>query len=270
MSDRMEDKAASFEALSALADGESTERDVARACQAWRDSEEARERWSTYQLIGDAMRSDGLPVTRSADADFLSAVRDRLAREPVVLAPAAPRVSKPADALEDLLPGVLDGQVARQRRWAGPISVAAGFVLVLSGVLNVIHGGGLMPSTPGQGASLAQYNPSIPANNALTQASWSVPDAAMAPSVNSLLRSGLSAEGSVGQRTASSRLTFGQNGRVEADGHTGYLIFVRDDQLDQWMASRREPPGVNDGGSLVAPATPSDMIRSVSFEAHQP
>lgn len=269
MSDRMEDKAASFEAMSALADGESTERDVARACQAWRDSEDARGRWHTYQLIGDAMRSDGLAATRSSDADFLAGVRDRLAAEPVVLAPAplAPKVTPQAEPLS----GALNGPAARQRRWAGPLSVAAGFVLVVGGVINVINQGGVMPGAPSSGtvSSLAQNNTMQgQGGNALTQASWSLPDAAMAPGVSSILRSGLSADGATnGQRVSASRPTFTQNGRVEADGHTGYLIFVRDDQLDQLLAAQRTQP---ESRSLVSSAPASDMIRSVSFDASKP
>ncbi len=271
-SDHMEDKAASFEALSALADGESTERDVARACQAWRESDDARGRWQTYHLIGDAMRSDGLAATHSSDANFLAGLRDRLAQEPVVLAPA-PLATKTPTRHTEPLPGALDGQVARQRRWAGPLSVAAGFVLVVGGVINVINQGGVMPgaSTPGSVAALAQSsNVQGQGVNALTQASWSVPDAPLPPGVSSILRSGLSADGvTVGQRVASARPTFTQNGRVEADGHTGYLIFVRDDQLDQLLAAQRSQQP--ESRSLVSSSTPSsDMIRTVSFDASRP
>jgi sigma-E factor negative regulatory protein RseA len=261
MTDRMEDKAATFEALSALADGETTERDVARACQAWRDSEGARSRWHTYQLIGDAMRSDGAAVTRSSDADFLAGLRERLVLEPVVLAPA-PKVSR--DRLEPL-PGALDGHVARQRRWTGPVAVAAGFVLVLGAVVNVFQGGVLSPTqATGTAVALAQ-GASAGSANALAPTAWAESDMAVAPSVSSILRAGLAADGSAGQRAVSARPTFTQSGRVEADGHSGYLIFVRDDQLDQLLAARREQA---EARSLVSPA--SDMIRHASFEVSQP
>jgi sigma-E factor negative regulatory protein RseA len=262
MTDRMEDKAATFEALSALADGESTERDVARACQAWRESEGARSRWQTYQLIGDAMRSDGVAATRTSDVDFLAAVRERLVQEPVVLAPAL-KAAKGRDRSE-LLPGALDGQVARQRRWSGPVSVAAGFVLVLGAVVNVFQGGVLSPNQAAGTAALAQNAAGVSAN-ALTPSSWTDPEMALAPGVSNILRTGLAADGSAGQRAVSARPTFTQSGRVEADGHSGYLIFVRDDQLDQLLAARREQA---EARSLVSPA--SGMIRQASFEASQP
>src|SRR6201996_9215738 len=81
--------------LSALADGDATDSEAARAFQAWRDEPDARASWHTYQLIGDVLRSDDLAAEPAADEAFLVALRARLAAEPVVLAPQ-PRVE--ADA----------------------------------------------------------------------------------------------------------------------------------------------------------------------------
>src|ERR1700742_2220616 len=77
--------------LSALADGDATDSEAARAFQAWRDDADARASWHTYQLIGDVLRSDDLAVEPAADEAFLVSLRARLAAEPVVLAPQ-PRV----------------------------------------------------------------------------------------------------------------------------------------------------------------------------------
>ena len=103
--------------LSAAADGDGDALD--RACRAWRDDPQARATWHAYHLIGDVMRSSELAAAPSHDAKFLAGLRQRLAAEPVVLAPVArplPRRSVQA--------------------WLMPAAVAAGFVVV-AGVLVV-------------------------------------------------------------------------------------------------------------------------------------
>lgn len=106
------------QSLSALMDG-GTE-SLAGACDAWRSEREARECWHTYHLIGDVLRSEELAGEPARDAAFLMSLRERLAKEPVPLAPAA-------------------GSRWRQRLMA-PVAVAAGFVAV-AGVLVVMRVG---------------------------------------------------------------------------------------------------------------------------------
>jgi sigma-E factor negative regulatory protein RseA len=112
------------EDLSALMDGEL---DAAEsACARWRDDPELRSRWHAYHLIGDVLRSEELASSRGRDAKFLSDLRQRLADEPVVLAPEA---------------------VVRPRRsWMAPAAVAAGFAAV-AGVLVVTQMSGSLPFT---------------------------------------------------------------------------------------------------------------------------
>jgi sigma-E factor negative regulatory protein RseA len=120
--------------LSALADGDATDGEAARAFQAWRDDADARATWHRYQLIGDVLRSDDLARAPAADEAFLVALRARLASEPVVLAPQ-PRAEEPAVAG----PAVANAGVTRMRgRWQGPVAMAAGFLVVLGG-LNVVR-----------------------------------------------------------------------------------------------------------------------------------
>ncbi len=103
--------------LSALADGQADA--LAQACQAWRDDPQARQTWRTYHLIGDVLRSDELARHPGRDEDFLAGLRQRLAAEPVPLAPS------PAPP-----------PVPRRQPWLVPVAAAAGFVVV-AGVLVV-------------------------------------------------------------------------------------------------------------------------------------
>ena len=126
------DTAAARERLSALVDGEVEANVVVQACTAWRDDAEHRSTWHAYQLIGDVLRSDDLASEPRRDIAFLSALRGRLAAEPVVLAPqpieaAAPTSPKP----------VMAG--ARTRGWIGASAAAAGFVAVAGVLLSLIH-----------------------------------------------------------------------------------------------------------------------------------
>lgn len=126
--------------LSALADGEP---DAAQpACALWREDPQARATWHTYHLIGDVLRSDDLAAPPARDAAFLAALRERLAGEPTVLAPA-PAVAAAA---------------RRRHAWLTPAAVAAGFVAV-AGVLVVARV--VVPG--GDGPVVAFGGPSNPA-----------------------------------------------------------------------------------------------------------
>jgi len=107
--------------LSALADGDVRDAsEVERACSGWREDAELRRTWHCYQLIGDVMRSEELARPAARDAAFLAGLRERLAAEPVVLAPE-PLPAAPA---------------RRRHVWMLPAAAVAGFVLV-AGVLVV-------------------------------------------------------------------------------------------------------------------------------------
>lgn len=103
--------------LSAAMDGDGPA--LERAARGWRDDAGLRRDWRDYHLIGDVLRSGDMARRPARDAAFLQAVRNRLAQEPVVLAPP------PAVAATRGTP-----------RWAVPAAVAAGFVVV-AGVLVV-------------------------------------------------------------------------------------------------------------------------------------
>ena len=128
--------------LSALADGDATDQEAARAFQAWREDDDARATWHAYSLIGDVLRSDDLACRPAADEDFLVALRARLATEPVILAPQAKAEPQVGVALAT---GTQGGFARLRGRWQGPAAMAAGFLAVIGG-LNVMrpagHGNG--------------------------------------------------------------------------------------------------------------------------------
>lgn len=129
--------------MSAAADGQADA--LGKACQAWRDDPEARAHWHTVHLIGDVMRSTELATQPAHDAAFLGRLRERLAAEPVVLAPA-PIAPKPVIAPR------------RPSAWMLPAAVAAG-VFAVAGVLVVSQVSG--PGSSDGARTLATAAPSI-------------------------------------------------------------------------------------------------------------
>jgi len=143
------DRSRSRRILSALADGDATVGEAARAFEAWREDDDARASWHAYQLIGDVMRSDDLANAPAADEAFLQALRARLADEPVVLAPVeAPAL--PAIAVEQAAVANARGASASRSRWQAPLAMAAGFLAVVGG-LQLYRG----TATPSGNAALA-------------------------------------------------------------------------------------------------------------------
>jgi sigma-E factor negative regulatory protein RseA len=106
--------------ISELVDGQAGPDLLARGCEAWAADAELRRTVYTYHLIGDVLRSDDLAGRPAADAAFLSALRARLAGEPVVLAPGPATAAMPVRSHRPL--------------WVVPVALAAGVVAV-AGVL---------------------------------------------------------------------------------------------------------------------------------------
>lgn len=129
--------------LSSLMDGDCTSDHVAQACRHWREDDDARAQWHTYHLIGDVLRSEELAQRSPSDAEFLRAVRERLAREPIVLAPSpvpalsADEVLEEAQVAQVTQMAVGGGRRSRfhLRRWVAPVGMAAGVALVAGAVL---------------------------------------------------------------------------------------------------------------------------------------
>jgi len=212
MSDRFSDNDIAGEALSALADGEAQPHEVARACAAWKDQADVRANWHAYQLIGDVMRSDDLARTSQGDA-FLTSFRARLAQEPVVLAPIAANAQRPGAGH----PAVATvAQPLRRRAWAGPVAVAAGFVMVV-GVL--LSSQGLQP---GGSSSL---------DGSLAQAVSAGPTTDFSLSVADVQAGG-----------ASGLVALSADEASFSKPQSGDALLIRDPRLDQALAGHRASP----------------------------
>lgn len=75
--------------ISALMDGELDSIDVADTISQIKESEELRNEWSTYHLIGDVLRQPAMSTP-----DIASNIRNELDIEPSVLAPDIPKERK--------------------------------------------------------------------------------------------------------------------------------------------------------------------------------
>lgn len=129
--------------LSALCDGEAAFDEAQGSFERWRDDPRLRERWHSYQWIGDVMRSDDLASAAEHDQAFVLALRERLVREPVVLAPT------PAVAMAPAAQVLVAAGGGRRMRWGAPAAMAAG-VMAVAGALVVIRSTGpVEPQSPG-------------------------------------------------------------------------------------------------------------------------
>jgi sigma-E factor negative regulatory protein RseA len=157
MQNRSEPSDARRQQLSSLMDGDLADSDVAGACAAWRQDADARRDWHAYHLIGDVMRSDDLASTPARDAAFLQALRQRLADEPVPLAPAPLQAPVAAPAVQQVANGAPAAPRSRPaRHWLmAPVAVAAGFVAV-AGVMVVTR---VMSPASVDAPTLASTNP---------------------------------------------------------------------------------------------------------------
>jgi sigma-E factor negative regulatory protein RseA len=157
MSTGFEKGSPAAERLSALADGEVDAAAAGAACDAWRSDPELRRTWHAWHLIGDVLRSDDLASSAGRDQRFLLDLRERLAAEPVVLAPQP-------------LP---EAPLARRNggRWMLPSAVAAGFMLVAGTFLVLDPSGAPAPSAP----TLARVDPPAAVEAPIAQAALREP-----------------------------------------------------------------------------------------------
>jgi sigma-E factor negative regulatory protein RseA len=146
--------------ISSFIDGEADAAAAQSLASAWRDDPDLRRTWHSYHLIGDVLRSDELAIAPPRDEQFLQRLRERMAAEPVVLAPAARSSSLLPQQDEVPAPARAAAGFAaarsRRRRWQAPAAMAAGVVAV-AGVAVMMRGGdpaaGSAPAVLAGGAS---------------------------------------------------------------------------------------------------------------------
>lgn len=254
MSERFSDSDAAREALSALADGEAQSPEVARACAAWRDQTDARASWHAYQLIGDVMRSEDLAHGSRGDA-FLKNFRERMAQEPVVLAPSAAQANRPSveqAPQRHAAPAAVAASASaavrplRRRAWAGPAAVAAGFVMMVGALMSsqiLPTGSGTSSDT----ASLAQAGAGAPHIGDLSLTAAPV---------------GLTANGFVADAGRPQLLSIGGGGSLNRPGE---VVIIRNPQLEQALAMQRATQMSQQGGELSF-AGQGALTRQVVFD----
>lgn len=228
------------ERLSALVDGEGDGSACAAALRDWCDDADCRRDWHAWQLIGDVLRSEDLASDPRRDVDLCSAVRARLAAEPVVLAPAPLRA---------------DGsQPGRQRpgRLTIASAVAAGFVLVV-GSITLLRPG--EPARP-EGRALAL------ADRATLPASAQPSTTVATASPGGPARPGETAAGNgvvsgvVGTERPASHEPVARVDRAAGRAPT----LIRDPELDRYLVAHKQFAGTS------ALGVPSAFLRSATVE----
>ena len=100
-----------MEQISAFVDGELDRDEVARLVRSMKEQAELRDAWSTYHLIGDALRGEHCP-----DVKMMQSFAARLAQEPTILAPRQRFVEY---ARQLALPGTAAAAVVATLTWIG-------------------------------------------------------------------------------------------------------------------------------------------------------
>lgn len=226
--------------LSALVDGEATASELKVLSKAWGQDESLRRDWHLYQLIGDTLRSDELAQDVAHDRQFLTRLSARLALEPVALAPRPPGVA------------ATEGRVrARSNRWATPMTVAAGFLMVAGALLVVQNNGVWEPD--GGARQLVQANASTKAEPGQSTGSEATAVAAVglaSPELASTSGADRSRTDAVRGSTAS---VYVSNGPM-----------VHDARLERYLQAHKE------FGSGAALGLSAGYLRNASFDAPRP
>ena len=232
--------------LSALMDGHANEAEVTALSRTWGQDEKVRQDWHLYQLIGDTLRSDELAQTPARDRQFLAKLSARLVLEPVAI---APQVSVLPGVSRRKSPGALTvGRRTEYARWAAPMAVAAGFMLVAGALVVLQHNGA--SEQGGSADQLARTSaPDIAASAQDATTVAAVPtinlDAIPVPSGANILR----AEGS-------------KAAPFPNDASNGPL--VRDARLERYLQAHKE------FGAGTALSVSAGYLRNASYDAPRP
>jgi sigma-E factor negative regulatory protein RseA len=151
----MNTKNMTHEKISAFADGEATDSQIDAALAALNAGDgAAREEWTLYHQIGDALRSDELAITMRPD--FMQRMSARLEQEPAIVAP--PRFAAPGLARRLAAPGLIAASVAAFALLGGPQMMVASQSPTMQtengNLMLASHGASLRQPMAGQGELL--------------------------------------------------------------------------------------------------------------------
>ncbi|MET3477813.1 sigma-E factor negative regulatory protein [Variovorax atrisoli] len=218
------------EQVSALADGHLQGEAFAQAIEALSAEGESRAAWQAYHVVGDVLRS-GSHSPCSDTSAFLARFQQRLAAEPVMMAPVPETVAVPVAMPVQRRAEAANEPVFRWKLVAGAASLMA--VAAISWTL--VGNGSAVPQQGGAGAQLASV-----------QQQQQQP----APAVNSVL----AAAAVNGPQAVDSTLT---PTRVIV-GNGSPQVMLRDPRLDQLLEAHQQAGG--------ASQMPSGFLRNATFE----
>lgn len=141
MSDQPPHAVATREALSAMVDGQARPDELTHVLSVWKGDGETQATWRDYQFVGDVMRSADLAHGTDGDR-FLHKLRNKLADEPVVF---APRLSSMTSSVDGASSPAREAGLVQRHRWA-PLAVAAGFVMLVGGMVSVLGPDASLPA----------------------------------------------------------------------------------------------------------------------------
>ncbi|AVQ81517.1 MULTISPECIES: sigma-E factor negative regulatory protein [unclassified Variovorax] len=213
------------EQVSALADGHLQGESFAQAIEAICADSESRATWQAYHVVGDVLRS-GSHSPCSDSSAFLARFQQRLAAEPVVLAPAAAPVAAPVALPLQRRAEAANEPVFRWKLVAG----AASLMAVAAIGWTLVGNGAAIPQAGAQLASIQQQQQ---------------------PAVNSVLAA---AALNGPQQPAGGTLT---PTRVIV-GNGAPQVMLRDPRLDQLLEAHQQAGG--------ASQMPSGFLRNATFE----
>lgn len=248
MPEQINDTIKTNELLSALTDGVVHADEVGEVCASWRTSAETRAVWHSYQVIGDVMRSEDLAQSCSG-ADFLKRFQSRLADEPVVLVPQV------AEQVRAAQPGSVAAVLPlRKRAWAGPMAVAASFVMVVGAVV-------VLQSQQVDGGTTAEVAAVTPSTAPAVRTGTAA--GALAQSVMPM------AVGSPGLMTVADAVEPAQAVNPPSEPTfnrpaQGSVILIHDPQLDQILGIRR---GAGRDADAFSAQSQGSVTRQVVFES---
>ncbi len=197
------------EQVSALADGQLQGEAFARAIESVCAEDDSRDAWHAYHVVGDVLRSSAHARCTDTSA-FLARLQQRLAQEPVVIAPSV--TVAPLAAVPVAMPVRQRAEAANEPVFRWKLVAGAASLMAVAAISWTLVGNGA--AVPSGGAQLAVVQPSV---------------------ANSVLAAGGSALAGNGALTPSRVLV----------GNGNPQVMLRDPRLDQLLEAHQQAGGAS-------------------------